>query len=372
MSIATSNTARRAPSIEEIKARYTVADAWRDEGCAGEPSRSCRSPFREDRHNSFSVYDEGRKWKDHAGDGAGGDVLDFIAKARGCTPAEALAIARERVGWQPATHGPALSRRRVPVQPKPATAPTYRPVAMAGETRLIWEAGLHWLKIDADMQAEIDRWRAWPAGTARLLAEEGLLAAPEMKGRRGLAFLVQYPGRSAWIEVGFHMRHKPRRDGERVVWTYAPAGEGMPGVPLVLGNFYGARLAIVCEGEWDACTFAAAAGWLESDSAWPDGVAVIGIRGATGWRAFMEHWRRAWPRRPRFLLIPDNDEAGMNWQREFVTALSPLALSVTVLPPKQGGPKDFNDLHRQQPFTPQSIRSLLHALDLVDEKGFPK
>ena len=212
----------------------------------------------------------------------------------------------------------------------------------------------------------------WPAGTARFLAEEGLLSAPEWNGQRGLAWLVQYPGRSAWLEVGFHMRHKPRSKGERVAWTYRPAGVGLPAVPLVLGNFYGARLAIVCEGEWDAATFAAAAGWLATDTAWPDGIAVLGIRGASGWRAFLDHWRPRWPRRPRFLLIPDNDEAGLKWQREFAGALAPLALSVTVLPPKAGGPKDFNDLHRTQPFTPADIGRLLLNLELVDERGFVK
>lgn len=361
----------RPPSIEEIKARYTVADAWRDEGCQGEPGRSCRSPFREDRHKSFSVFEEGRRWKDHAS-GDGGDVLDFIAKARGCSAADALAIARERVGWSPSGHGPALSRRQDPPRPKPDDAPSYRPVVMEGETRIAWEAGLYWLKNDAGMQAEVDTWRAWPPGTTQFLAEEGLLSAPEIKGQRGLAFVVQYPGRSAWTEIGFHMRHRPRHQGDRAVWTYQPAGTGLPAVPFVLGNFYGARLAIVTEGEWDCCCFAAAAGWLASDTSWPDGVAIIGVRGASGWRAFLGHWRRVWPRRPRFLLIPDNDEAGMKWQREFVAALAPLACSVTVLPPKIGGPKDFNDLHRQEPFTPASIYGLLRALELVDERGFPK
>lgn len=362
----------RPPSIEEIKARYTVVDAWRDEGCQGEPARSCHSPLRADRHKSFSVYDDARRWKDHAS-GDGGDVLDFIAKVRGCDAAEALAIARERVGWAPGPHGPALSRRSSAPRPRPVdAAPTYKAAVMQGPVRTLWEAGLHWLVIDDAMQGEIDSWRGWPAGTARFLAEEGLLAAPEVKGDRGLAFVVQYPGRSAWVEVGFHMRHRPRRPTDRVMWTYQPAGVGLPAVPLVLGNFYGARLVIVCEGEWDACTFAAAAGWLSSETAWPDGVAAVGVRGASGWRAFIEHWRRVWPRRPRFLLIPDNDEAGLKWQQEFAASLAPLALSVSVLPPKQGGPKDFNDLHRQHPFTPQSIHGLLRALDLVDERGFPK
>lgn len=364
-----SATKQRPPAIEELKARYSITDAWRDEGLPGVPSRSCCSPFREERHPSFSVYEDARKWKDHAA-GEGGDVLDFVAKARGCSPAEALAIVRERVGWQPSAHGPAMSRQAAPrAVPIPTAAPTYRAEPMAGDVRLAWEAGLRSLLLDAGMQAEVDRWRAWPAGTAYFLAEEGLLGAPEWKGQRGLAWVVQYPGRSAWVEVGFHLRHKPRREGDRAIWTYQPAGVGMPGVPLVLGNLYGARLVIACEGEFDAVTFAAAAGWLASDTSWPDAVAVLGIRGATGWRAFLDHWRKVWPRRPRFLLIPDNDEPGLKWQREFAGALAPLAMSVTVLPPKVGGPKDFNDLHRAKPFTPSEIYALLHACGLLDERG---
>ncbi len=195
----------RAPSIEEIKARYSVTDAWRDEGCQGEPGRSCCSPFREDRHKSFSVYDDGRKWKDHAS-GDSGDVLDFIVKARGCAPADALAAARERLGWAPSAHGPALSRRCVPVKPAPVatTEPRYRAEPMTGEVRIAWEAGLHWLaKVDDGLQREIDRWRAWPDGTARFLADEGLLSAPQVKGQRGLAWLISIRDARRGLKSGF-------------------------------------------------------------------------------------------------------------------------------------------------------------------------
>ncbi len=381
MSIATSSTpGLRAPSIEDVKARYSVADAWRDEACPGSPGRSCRTPWRADKHPSFSVYGDGQRWKDHAS-GDGGDVLDFLVKARGCTPAEALAVARERVGCRPGAQSPALSHAVVSARPTmtsttsttSSAAPAYKPVVMDGDVRLAWEAGLHWLaKVDVKMQAQVDVWRAWPEGTTRRLALQGLLSAPEWKGQRSLAWLVQYPGRYAWFPVGWHLRHKPRREGERAVWTYAPSGVGLPGVPLVLGNFYRARLVVVCEGEWDAVTFAAAAGWLASDSAWPDAVAVLGIRGATGWRSYIEHWRRCWPRRPRFLLIPDNDEAGLKWHREFAGALAPLALSVTVKPPTPGGPKDLNDLHREEPFTPAEIYGLLRDEGLMDANGRPQ
>ena len=46
----------------------------------GRPGRSCRSPFREDRNPSFSIYEEGRKWKDHP-TGEGGDAVNFLARA---------------------------------------------------------------------------------------------------------------------------------------------------------------------------------------------------------------------------------------------------------------------------------------------------
>ena len=49
------------------------------------PGKSCKSPFRDDRNASFSVYGGGRKWKDF-GTGEGGDVADFIAAASGSSP----------------------------------------------------------------------------------------------------------------------------------------------------------------------------------------------------------------------------------------------------------------------------------------------
>jgi hypothetical protein len=55
------------------------------------------SPFREDRSPSFSVFEDGTRWKDHA-TGEGGDVFDFIAKARGCNTASAIRFVEERLG----------------------------------------------------------------------------------------------------------------------------------------------------------------------------------------------------------------------------------------------------------------------------------
>ena len=64
--------------------RLTIPDLWHRLDLRGKPGRSCRSPFREDRNPSFSVYDDGRKWKDHGkahGSDDGGDAVDFLARA---------------------------------------------------------------------------------------------------------------------------------------------------------------------------------------------------------------------------------------------------------------------------------------------------
>lgn len=53
------------------------------------PGKTCRSPFREDRRPSFSVFDEGRRWRDF-GSNEHGDAVDFLARARGLSKADAV------------------------------------------------------------------------------------------------------------------------------------------------------------------------------------------------------------------------------------------------------------------------------------------
>jgi hypothetical protein len=66
--------------LQAAKERLTIPELWAMLGLPGKCGPSCRSPFREDRNPSFSIYDVGRKWKDHA-TGEGGDVIDFLARA---------------------------------------------------------------------------------------------------------------------------------------------------------------------------------------------------------------------------------------------------------------------------------------------------
>jgi hypothetical protein len=77
--------------IQKIRERCSIAWIWKLMGLPGEPARDCRSPFREDKKPSFSVYmaKDGERWFDHA-EGVGGDIVDFYAKAKGVTIQQAI------------------------------------------------------------------------------------------------------------------------------------------------------------------------------------------------------------------------------------------------------------------------------------------
>jgi len=95
----TDTTATAAPSdvFGEAKSRYTILDLWPALNLPGEPKPSCRSPFREERTASFSIYEGGRKWKDH-GTGEGGDVIAFIQAATRWSHSEIRDWLLERLG----------------------------------------------------------------------------------------------------------------------------------------------------------------------------------------------------------------------------------------------------------------------------------
>ena len=73
---------RERDLFAEARERFTIADLWSTFGFEGTPRSSCRSPFREDRSPSFSIFADGKAWYDHAA-GQGGDVIEFIRAAIG-------------------------------------------------------------------------------------------------------------------------------------------------------------------------------------------------------------------------------------------------------------------------------------------------
>jgi hypothetical protein len=105
-------------ALHEAKASLTVADAWHRLGLPGEPRKSCRSPFREDRSPSFSVYEGGQRWHDHS-TGEGGDVCDFIAAALNITLADAARWILEQTNSRASSRSWPKMRSIAPAEPKP-------------------------------------------------------------------------------------------------------------------------------------------------------------------------------------------------------------------------------------------------------------
>ena len=77
------------PDAQTIKERLTIDRVGAAVFPGWTPAKSCKSPFRQDRTPSFSVFDGGRAWKDHATN-EGGDVVSFYMKATGLQFTDAL------------------------------------------------------------------------------------------------------------------------------------------------------------------------------------------------------------------------------------------------------------------------------------------
>jgi hypothetical protein len=70
------------PDVQEIKSRLTIERIGAVVFPGWTAAKSCKSPFRLDRTASFSVFDNGSAWKDHATNEKG-DVVSFYMKATG-------------------------------------------------------------------------------------------------------------------------------------------------------------------------------------------------------------------------------------------------------------------------------------------------
>jgi hypothetical protein len=87
--------------IAKIRAACTIAWAWRILNLPGTPARNCKSPFRTETRASFSIYQakDGERWFDHSL-GIGGDVVDFVAQAKGVGIAQALRTLQAMTGTE--------------------------------------------------------------------------------------------------------------------------------------------------------------------------------------------------------------------------------------------------------------------------------
>ena len=154
-------------ALDAAKARVSIPDAWRALGLPGEPRHLCCSPFREDKHASFSIFADWRRWNDFA-TGDGGDVVSFVKFATGSNDRDAIARVIE-LAWGIAS----------PVALAPCQGPA-KPAAVKRDE-------LTGLDLQPPNLAEIHALqdlRAWPMNAGlQLAARRGLLRFADIRQR---------------------------------------------------------------------------------------------------------------------------------------------------------------------------------------------
>lgn len=103
------------PTIQELKSRIDLHDLAERLGLERPGGTgNYRSPHHDDTNPSLSIYDDGRRWKDHSAD-RGGDCLDLVKFVTGCDTGEAVRRLHELYGWEqerPAERGAPRRRSR--------------------------------------------------------------------------------------------------------------------------------------------------------------------------------------------------------------------------------------------------------------------
>jgi hypothetical protein len=218
--------------LAEAKARLTVHELWRHFGFEGQPSKSCRCPFHEDKSASLSVTPDGALFNCFAGCG-GGDAVDFYTLASGLPHADACRAFIRLAGG-------------ASVPPMPRRAPA---------------------KADVDAMKAEQR-RSWPLFTSPLTSPAGTeqaalpvvaklrhvsLAGVELMAARGLLWFTVWKELPAWIVTdGERLNAQARRmDG----WQWESIGakaQTLPGSraawPVGVKEAQTARVILLCEG----------------------------------------------------------------------------------------------------------------------------
>lgn len=98
-------------TLDEIKARIDLEDLAEKLGLVKpKGGKVYRSPHRKDTNPSLSIYDHGRKWKDHATNECG-DAFDLVAHVRQCDGREAIQWIRDAYNFPRAPKAQAEPRR---------------------------------------------------------------------------------------------------------------------------------------------------------------------------------------------------------------------------------------------------------------------
>jgi hypothetical protein len=162
--------------------KLSIFELWLLLGLNGKPGKSCRSPFREDKHPSFAIYAEARRWHDHT-TGEGGDAADFCAKARGLSKEDGRRLLIDLAGTRRANSAPQGNSGK---QKSPGNPVPYDPLKDQEKARK--REG--WPVFETPTSAEIEA-----IAELRGLSPEGVALARE----RGLLFCADSREGHAWV-----------------------------------------------------------------------------------------------------------------------------------------------------------------------------
>jgi hypothetical protein len=324
-------------NIDDLKARVSLRDVLMRDGVqlrrAGSRWAAC-CPLHEERTPSFYVStgrDGAERFKCF-GCGKGGDVLDYWQMSRHTDLAgarEGIAAAAGLVDWvAPARPKPVRAQEQEVVQPMDATHAR------------VWAEGVEWLLNSREEQERIAAWRGWRPETVQRVAQMRQMGMPVYRGMRREAFPVWVPGGAAGggadFQAGYHVHTKELKGRFR----FEPSGIGS--WPFVIGKPQSCKVLVVLEGQWDAISFYDA---LSDETEFPEGVAVVGVRGASSWRKLMVY---DWGQKVQAFVFADGDTAGQAWMDPDSLA-GALRLRCRAVHPficNEDGAKDFNDIHR--------------------------
>lgn len=312
MLMTTTHTPRNADSpLRRAKARLDIPALWRRLDLPGQPRRSCRSPFREDRTPSFAITADGQRWRDFA-TGESGDAVDFLTRARHLSRSEGArqfitlaGLGDNSLPPSPSAAGPARAsdesirkarRAAWPLLTPPTTQDIARiaelrglspeGVSLAADRGLLWMAesreGPAWVITDArrrNAQGRLISGQPWAAGM-----KARTLPGSEAAWPIGLREAAEYP-LIAWCEGGpdllaaCHLAWCHGLEHQMAPVTMLGAGQAIPPHALTDGSLRGRRIRIY--GHEDEAGRLAAQRWglqLYEAGALVDGYSPAGLR----------------------------------------------------------------------------------------------
>ena len=257
--------AKKRLSLSQIMAQFGFGDSAKKSACC---------PFHEDSSASFSVYvgnDGEEHWNCFAGCGQG-DAIDFLAKHRGLSNADAC-------------------REFIQLAGVAQQSPAPKPPPSVPRQSFDWAACV--AALTPDHCRKLADWRVYPPKFVAWLHRQGLVG---LFAGRHYAFPVHD---KAGQVVGCHYRLEG--DGS---WRFHPAGTHT--APLVIGDAAAAKRVFVFESQWDSL---ATIGILNHHIQPLDATAVVATRGASNGRLIADICA------PDAVVyaFPQNDEPGQKW-----------------------------------------------------------